>query len=684
MSALQSTLLLLSHTEGGKITSNTTFTPLQETLLVDYLRLLPKVAILADPTKSRSQMLEHLLTHVTKEAVQKSMAYYLPASFGGLDAVGGEMAASKTQALLCVHDGEGHFVCGCMLLFKFYSGSKDPSRTEIWNHLQNPQYWSDGRGDDYYTFLYLSAMEATREYFAKLNGTEGVAKMIAGVNPRPFPLQDFYDRLLVFGRSGFTVPSGQFTIVLASGTPVYETFENYAFTSRFYRDGAVVDTFVDRRTGTSFTLEDMRKTYPLLYPYWMDAKTLRAKSDVQQNPILLATNPLSDYDPMRIQKELARIGKAALPRPLSELYKAPVEQTYGFLSHSAYQRVPTENALEMFRLPADVEVLIFNSPGYSTHSEAVKQNWNATAKYFRHVPIQALKMMYPGFRETGKGHLSVDPLRFLDATSGGILTTVQHTNFLSKIQVHAYAGGDACPNLFHKCTMGSKTKDFVATLFGMFQFLNVPNYKDIMFKSAQKTYYADSDLMFGDMRRFHLLGSPDQRMRIYPTREDLEIQFFDDEEFVFEMTTSKIVDLLKSRVVSRGPKRLVLFSCGDLVMHTPEDVVVNETLKRIADLRKSYSVHLESDALYRRHIYRMGEGLFDLFGSLPAAFSMASMPALTETMRRGSRGSRGIRGSRGSRGSRGIRSNTRRGSRGSRKSQQRIRRGTQTRRSRIR
>ena len=154
--------------------------------------------------------------------------------------------------------------------------------------------------------------------------------------------------------------------------------------------------------------------------------------------------------------------------------------------------------------------------------------------------------------------------------------------------------------------------------------------------------------MFGSLNRFVPMGSPDQRMRVYPTQGDLVMHFDNEEdEFMFEMTTSEIVDLLKSRVATGGPKRLVLFSCGDLAMYTPEDVAVNETLKRIADLRKSYSVHLASDALYRRHIYRIGEGLFELFGSLPASFSLASMPAPTASVHRGTRGTRGTRKSQG-------------------------------------
>ena len=154
----------------------------------------------------------------------------------------------------------------------------------------------------------------------------------------------------------------------------------------------------------------------------------------------------------------------------------------GILAHSAYVLNPAKTGIETFVLPENIEIVLFNTPGYEVNSEQLRENWDFNTKYLNDIPIEILKQYFPGMRsetcgkvrEVGTGCGSVsgvdtcitggcenyyipapnidpahshpcDPLnkKYIEAISGSILFEFP----LNKIHCHCYAPGDRVPNL---------------------------------------------------------------------------------------------------------------------------------------------------------------------------------------------------------------------------------------------
>jgi hypothetical protein len=169
-------------------------------------------------------------------------------------------------------------------------------------------------------------------------------------------------------------------------------------------------------------------------------------------------------------------------------------QNLGILAHSGYVLNPETTGIETFQLPENVEIVVFNTPGYPTTSEQLRENWNFNAKYLNGIPIEILKQYFPGMRAhtckklqgvgapiTGCGNTCVeggcekyyipapnptnaspcDPLnkKYIQAISGSILFEFSQ----SKIHCHCYGPGDSVPDLLFHAESPSPTSFDIAT-----------------------------------------------------------------------------------------------------------------------------------------------------------------------------------------------------------------------------
>jgi hypothetical protein len=663
--------------------------------LYQYAHLVQRIFFLSKPTTSKSTQtwlpntFAEFKTDFQSNPATALKYYTRLKEFTGYGGTGfpSNVASHHRYGLWLFFDTQTNMIIsGNLFISKIVPVTPQPQPTvrfvnEIWGVAADPLYMKSGAGASlllgglYYAgnILYdLYNSDATIQsinddiLFANLTVELEVAKDL-------FPFIDFMERFTFYARNGFSYASGEINTIYPNNTYVNNTPLNLVeFNSKYLKDNTSSIAFVRNLNNETVTLDAWKALYIVSVP-----------NPDPASPIWFKTKTMNQYDENKLFEDFEIVFKKIKRSEAS----APAPTQIGFITHSRY--IVNNKLISTFKVPPKLEIIIINSPGYSTRMSSVSKSWNMNVKYLRNVSMDYLKKLFPSFKTTVRNGEQVIPLHtqhtFTYATSGGILFDVMHANNIREyLQIHCYDAGDFCPDMILGADLGGTTTDFAAAFFGAYNISNPTDYRLLqMTNNISKLDSLENHLFNGsDQNKLWLSNNgytwPDSQFRFSPKKEELvNYGIRPDNKMLFHTTLKSFIDRMDTSNYTKI--RLCLFSCG------VTDDVHDNAIQQYFSGRNNHKISV-STAEYEKRINKLGEAIFDIYnmnisqyGLSPASAAIQSiaddvhiMNAFSfQTNLKGSRGSRKVsKGSRGSRkvskGSRGSRKLSK-GSRGSRK-----------------
>ena len=339
----------------------------------------------------------------------------------------------------------------CILIEKTKGSSKV---LEIWSLTTNPFFLKTGAA----AFLIYNIIN--------LSINKGCAHIFLEVARDSFPFISFYERFLLYARYGFDTPNVPPTIVSVITNESQKAtldLSTCMFVSDIHKyDWYKEKTAVIQQEGGTYTpssIEDFKTKYPLMYP--------------TNDAVRMFLTP-ANIDTNKLGAKITSLSKPMLISPIP-IYVPRYRSA--FLSHSGYQidRSGVTEVLKTAVLPSKVELIIFNTPGYSVSYQEIAANWRFNQAYLSHLPIELLKKYFPGFKFPINVPLEAkDMVDFVKKTSGSIEFDYEYRakeasryRRHSNAQIHCYSAGDTYPDLAMSSKLGTDASDWTSCMFGI-------------------------------------------------------------------------------------------------------------------------------------------------------------------------------------------------------------------------
>jgi hypothetical protein len=587
--------------------------------LYSYAHLVQRIFYLSNPTTSKSTQTWLPNTFAEfKTSMQNNQAKYLQKLkelIGyGTTGFAHNVAEQSRYGLFMVFDTQYNtLVSGHLLVVKSVRTSPTTTRlvTEIWGVAADPLYMKSGAGASLLLGTLDLAINIVDELYEHTRGLD--ENIIANnltieleVAKDSFPFIDFMDRFTFYARNGFSYASGGISSLDASDVVHNVDLSRYEFNSEYLLGNSV--SFVrDLASNATLSLDDWKKMYAVSLPNTTQL-------------ILFRTKLISAFDSDKTKRDFSIV--------FNKIKRSTFNQTIPYqacwLSHSAY--IPTaEGNLTTFKVPANVEIIIMNSPGYSTTLGTVPKNWNLNTKYLRNVPMDYIQKLFPPFKTVQKHGVQVVPLEsrnaFTYATSGGVLLNVtnrDYTDYQEYIQIHCYNAGDLCPDMRMTCKLGN-TDDFVASMFGLYNISLPEGYISLKMTNDVSTLNAMEGRLFNPttdyMHQLNELGVvwPNQKYRSFPTKSYLQNKgYTNTSSKSFSGTLRNLSALFKSE----NKIRLCILSCANI------DDEIDNYIKQAWSVRLNHT--LKVDLLdYEKRINKLGEAIYDIYNANVSAYGLS-------------------------------------------------------------
>lgn len=485
---------------------------------------------------------------------------------------------TRTDVILCCIVLKRDVVATCLLTLT--NGRDAPAEgvgVEIWSVASNPAFKRTG-GVKYLFYNIFSKLTDM------MGGTLPVIRLTVAKDS--YPYINFYDRLLLYGKLGFTMYSGSVLIYNTSGEQISKfTKQDVKFVSPLYTGAPDLQLRTSDRQIR--TLSDLKRDFPIGFP---------GPETVVMTTIKVPMIPRLITETMEQIREKG-FELSPIPRDLPSVQ-------WGFLSHSAYIQTPSQSGIKMAVVPENFELVIFNSPGSVTNLSEVSSNWNFVQKYLSSIPIGYLKLLCPGFKPS-KGQGVILDKDYLISTGESPVFYVGAPNRPSPYlyQIHSYNAGDLFPEHELSGIIGPRSTDFVGLMFGAYQF--PARWVRPMPRRADLGQYAD--LSSPNMEVAFSYGSPDLDKKYLPR----DMPPIPPGGFInYTKTLSSIISNL---ALNPGPtKRLYIFSCAILSGMAPDDPV-NNFVRNLSTRRMTRHITLQKDQ-YSTFLQQYGQAIQKAFG----------------------------------------------------------------------
>jgi hypothetical protein len=282
-----------------------------------------------------------------------------------------------------------------------------------------------------------------------------------------------------------------------------------------------------------------------------------------------------------------------------------IPKNIGIIAHSGYIVDRARNGIQTIRVPEHVEIVIFNTPGYTIHTEQLKENWEFNSKYLNDIPIDILKQYFPGLRSENNviPAPNLDPSivspcdpqnkKYIQAISGSILFKFP----LSKVHCHCYSSGDIIPELLFEAKQPSPRSADIATLIaGVYDTNNSffePYSGDIVYTQYRDSFDSTSESLRARILEIgHLNSNPLQPFyQVQPVGEQ-----------------KKLSDIITANPAPPGTRiRLVIVSCGDCI----DSADVNKKMQQMSEHQFTRILSVKNSQEYRRYLTALGHSLRD-------------------------------------------------------------------------
>ena len=341
-------------------------------------------------------------------------------------------------------------------------------------------------------------------------------------------------------------------------------------------------------------------------------------------------------------------------------------QNLGILAHSGYVLNPANTGIETFALPENIEVVIFNTPGYLVSGEQLSANWNFNSKYLNDIPIEILKQYFPGMRAQTCGKLqeigalagcgnprsctyggcenyyipapSLDPAhtnpchplnkKYIQAISGSILFTFLEfpTN---KIHCHSYGPGDRVPDLIFSAPPPSHTSvDIASAIAGIYstdnssfgcwatqdEFQHVRNSINIQGSyvfNGESYQILDSVMQLGRpntprIRSFETIKPDTEFKRLSEILANIQ-ENMSNPDIPAEANLS---GRLRQASLHQRRNRIVILGCGSCATTDQAiSVQLNETMRKLSEFQLTKQVNISNIRNYRETLTIFGHAL---------------------------------------------------------------------------
>jgi hypothetical protein len=584
--------------------------------LFSYAQLVENIFILSNPTASRStnKQIPNTFQEFKTKWIHNQDGFkekFINRIGFGNPGFADASVTARNYYLLCISNKtDNELVSGALLIDKVRS---DVFIADVFGVAANPKYIGSGGGSALilsilYTPFVFGTEDSRKKHFIQLE----VAK-------DSYPFTEFIDRFIFYARNGFTTAKGSMQSIVEND--VYSIdLSKERFNSKYILGAGNYDEVVGS-AGLKIGLESWKSGL---------------KASTPTSDVYFRTDAIASYDITKILTDLKSAMEKIKPSAqLSNALSIPLPTSLGFISHSGYVPTRDKKGIATFKVPDNLEIIIMNTPGYTTYSNIFSSNWAAVAKYFRYIPIDYLKKLFPPFKSTNINETQVVPLtskaEFIHATSGGIMYNITGETISSSIQIHCYNSGDFCPELGFGVRLGPGSDDHASLLFGLYDMSSEtePDYKKLYMTRDFNKLNSNENQLFDERNPFMPYANdkwPDSRYRIWPLVQDN----LNPSHMVYDITISfgqliqKIGELITHSRISSGKKRICIFSCGDI------DSETNEKIKSLNALRKN-QIYSVDQANYRKIIDRTGEAIFDIYnyGSYLGPRSPASAAAAT-------------------------------------------------------
>lgn len=452
---------------------------------------------------------------------------------------------------------------------------------EIWGVSSNPSFKRSGSVNYLFYNIFSKMMESH-------GGTLPIIRI--DVPRESYPYINFYDRFWMYAKLGFTLINGSVSLYTGYGASQgVSTAQDVKLVSPLYIEGAD-DVQLYGSNGQVISRADSKRANPIGIP--------------GPDKIIMSTLP-NPMIPRKLSEGLYQAREKGFElQPLSK--DLPVDQ-YGFMSHSGYVLTADDDEIAGGKLPDNVELVIFNSPGSATYSSMIKENWEFNQFYLMDFPIGYLKLACPGFKlQDGK----IRAHDFLSATGDSPVIYITYPPIPgnpqpgeSLCQIHSYGPGDMFPEHILQCDVGPGSSDWMAMWFGLYK-LPVPWKNNVDLTRPNVNAYVDaSSPLINQLASF---GSPD------PTTKDIP----SDVNPIPPSGVSTYKRTLSSFIAAVPPGsprvRLCIFSCGTVVGGGDQ---MNKRLRELSFLKmtRHVTVPLEN---YSMVLQRWGIAMHAAFGGL--------------------------------------------------------------------
>jgi hypothetical protein len=651
-----------------------------------HIELEEAVFTLSDPTSSRRA-----------HRYQRSTPEVIFAHFEGLaqDATRRNPGYNNTyRHLLAVSDG-GIYLASC-IVFEIKSTRvvtatpQDPNIFEIWSVLSNPNYTRSGAVAFMLLNIYSLIPEAQR----------AVSKLKLVAWQQNFPFISFYDRVLLYAKYGFhnvNTPYGMtfelcwdreheingqqrrldYVASLSSQDITFiskfnETNDSDSLYIILTRDleGRVIEQNlheipIDFRTNRLERNdyegeEDFKRIFKMMY--------------YSRNDFWMTTDLLNTYNYEKIHNELQQKQNI----PLRQINSQSPDHQYAFLHHSGLLLTPDRH-IATFVVPADTEIVVINTPGYSTYNPIIASSWNAMIRHFSQFSIDQLQQLFSNFKANPNVlHNGINVRSLLDylinTASGLVFQINMPPQNPTYVQIHCYKPGDHCPNYIagsysfrnlpsSRQDINGCNYDWMTLMFGMYRINTDPNeYRNQKWRfpnvppgpvqdgihpqfatrlrenvpntpicvryrfNENSPYQTQENLWRNSILPF---GFPNPAMLVWPTTPENYADFLRQghqlatNTFSYHIHYSDVAAMAQQQA-GAGRKRMYIFSCGNIMN---PDGQFNLTLNHAAQFRM-YSPTLFKEINTRQYEYainRVGEILHDIYNNyLPPVLTPAS------------------------------------------------------------
>lgn len=346
-------------------------------------------------------------------------------------------------------------------------------------------------------------------------------------------------------------------------------------------------------------------------------------------------------------------------RPRIELIKALTNKSaggarpreyanIGIIAHSscAIETIEKIRHIKSYTLPSNVEVITFNTLGFSTYSGTLKHAWDTFNKYLKNIPIEILKQYCPGIRPEKSGDhkylptpagvaegskLQSDDVSFINSVKASL--RYKFTDLGGPhVQINAYGPGDLIPDFNLSSEVGSKGKrsaDFSTPIQGFYDsnsnIRNLNNEEIKNFLTLLEPIIADG---WGMRSAICMNGIPDS----FEERRSLEYyvpksEHIDGRDYWY-LQLSTFINNYKREKDSKpndGSKeqriRILLVGCAIVVEPSDPKNLINNRMKELTQymagrtIKTTMGANLASD--YRVKLMAFGHMLkYRILGSL--------------------------------------------------------------------